>query len=297
MTRKHCTKCGETKPADKDHWYFTNGKPTSGPCKECRKRVALEQYRKDPEKGKARMKKWREQNPEKVREGCKRWRNENPELVRQINQKKYAENREAYIAYERERRQSGIAAEQARARFAADPEKYRERRRITRAKSRDRINQWMREYRKANPEQFRKYEADRYERDPHRKIAVTVSAALLAHIQKNGMRKSKLRRDMFGWTIKELAAHLERLFEDGMSWDNYGEWHIDHIIPKSAVSSEFLDDDLLRDIWALTNLAPLWAKDNLEKHARLDWVLPDTYKNPELRKIYAERNEILLIFG
>jgi len=297
MTTKLCTKCGETKPADKEHWYFTKGKPTSGPCKECRKRIALEQHHKDPETSKARMKNWREQNPEKARQGCKRWRDENPELVREINKKKYAENRESRIEYERERRRSGIPAAQAKARFAADPEKYREKRRKASPEAKARINAWMREYRRTNPEQFKRYEQERYERDPHRKVSAALSSAIVAHLQNKGRRKNALRREITGWSMDELAQHLESLFEEGMSWENYGEWHIDHIIPKSIVSGEYFDDITFRWLWSLSNLAPLWAKDNLEKHARTDWVLPDTYKNPRLRALYENRNEVLLVFG
>lgn len=301
MDTKLCTKCNETKPADKDHWYFTNGKPTSGPCKECRKRMALEQHYKDPETSKARMKRWREKNPEKSRDGCKRWREENPELVRDINQKKYLDNREERIAYERERRRSGIAREQERARVAADPEKYvrkRRERRVNMGRSeKDKANACMRQYRRDNPEQFKKYEVTRYEQDPHRRVSAALSSAVVGHLTKTGRRKSSLRRHIVGWTMEELVAHLGVLFEDGMSWENYGEWHIDHIIPKSAVKIDGESDPAFKWVWALHNLAPLWAKDNLEKHARTDWQLPEHYQNPKLRALYENRDEFLLIFG
>ena len=31
----------------------------------------------------------------------------------------------------------------------------------------------------------------------------------------------------------QLKEHIEKQFVDGMSWDNWGEWHIDHIKPVS----------------------------------------------------------------
>ena len=301
MTTKFCTKCGETKPADRVHWYFTKDKPTSGPCKQCRKRDALDRHHRDPETGKARMKKWRDENPEKAKECAKQWREANSDRAKEISRRNYLENREARIEYERERRRIGIAKEQARARVAADPEKYirkRRQQRLNMSRSdKDKANAWMRQYRRDNPEQFRKYESARYENDPHRRVSASLSSAVIGHLSNSGARKSSLRRHIVGWTLQELVAHLEVLFEEGMTWGNYGEWHIDHIIPKSAVNVQSQDDPAFRWLWALDNLAPLWAKDNLEKHARTDWTLPAHYKNPKLRELYENRDEILLLFG
>jgi hypothetical protein len=50
-----------------------------------------------------------------------------------------------------------------------------------------------------------------------------------------------------------------------MTWDNYGEWHIDHIIPLSSAKTE----SELIDLFNYKNTQPLWAKDNLSKGNRL----------------------------
>ena len=60
--------------------------------------------------------------------------------------------------------------------------------------------------------------------------------------------------------------HLERQFLRGMTWDNYGEWHIDHIVPVTAF--DLTNDEDLIACFALTNLRPLWAKDNRKKLAQ-----------------------------
>jgi len=70
------------------------------------------------------------------------------------------------------------------------------------------------------------------------------------------------------WTVAELRAHLERQFLRGMTWGNYGEWHVDHIIPISSFTITGPDDPELRRAWALTNLRPLWALDNISKGAK-----------------------------
>ena len=61
--------------------------------------------------------------------------------------------------------------------------------------------------------------------------------------------------DLLGYSALELKIHLESLFTEGMTWDNYGEWHIDH---KKPVSS-FESDTLPSIVNALSNLQPLWG--------------------------------------
>lgn len=59
--------------------------------------------------------------------------------------------------------------------------------------------------------------------------------------------------------------HLQAQFKLGMSWGNYGEWHIDHLIPISASDFTSYDDASFKKCWALSNLQPLWATENLSK--------------------------------
>jgi 5-methylcytosine-specific restriction endonuclease McrA len=66
-----------------------------------------------------------------------------------------------------------------------------------------------------------------------------------------------------GCSIDELKSHLESKFQDGMYWDNYGDWHIDHIVPLSSFNSN--DDSEMLVAWNYSNLQPLWARDNLRK--------------------------------
>ena len=80
--------------------------------------------------------------------------------------------------------------------------------------------------------------------------------------------KSKGAFKLLGYTADELRARLETQFLSGMNWDNYGlygdKWHVDHIKPVSAFN---LPDQLI-ECFALENLQPLWAIDNLTKHAK-----------------------------
>ena len=73
---------------------------------------------------------------------------------------------------------------------------------------------------------------------------------------------------LVGYTLSDLMQHLERQFTAGMTWENRGEWHVDHIRPLCSFEFQTPDCPQFREAWALTNLRPLWAKDNLTKSGR-----------------------------
>lgn len=95
----------------------------------------------------------------------------------------------------------------------------------------------------------------------------SISALIHSALHRNG-RSSKVE-NMLGYSIADLRFHLERQFTKKMSWDKFmnGEIHIDHIIPKAAF--DLSDPDQWCICWGLPNLRPLWAKDNLEKRAKV----------------------------
>jgi hypothetical protein len=91
------------------------------------------------------------------------------------------------------------------------------------------------------------------------------------------LKKGKNRRSTFvllGYTSDELKLNLEKRFKSGMSWDNYGEWHIDHIVPRAAFNITCAEDFDFKRCWALDNLQPLWKTDNFYKSNKLiiPWV-------------------------
>lgn len=70
-------------------------------------------------------------------------------------------------------------------------------------------------------------------------------------------------------TPEHLCAHLESLFQPGMTWENYGRrgWHIDHVLPCAAF--DLTKPEEQRKCFHWSNLQPLWASDNCRKQ---DWV-------------------------
>jgi len=84
--------------------------------------------------------------------------------------------------------------------------------------------------------------------------------------KRNGATKSAKTEDLLGCSIIEAKNHIEKLFTDGMSWENINEWHIDHKRP--CASFDLTDPEQQKECFHYTNLQPLWAKDNLSKGAR-----------------------------
>jgi hypothetical protein len=93
---------------------------------------------------------------------------------------------------------------------------------------------------------------------------------------RNGLKNNPDSHDSLmnvGYSIAELRNHLERQFTKGMSWErfNAGEIHIDHILPQA--SFDLSDQEEWKSCWALSNLRPLWKKDNCDKRAKITHLL------------------------
>ena len=96
------------------------------------------------------------------------------------------------------------------------------------------------------------------------KIRKIFSSNMTNVCKKGGFVKANRKtKDILGYTWQEFKMHFESKFTTGMTWDNYGKWHIDHIKPIDwFIKNKCFD---IEKVNALSNLQPLWAKDNLKK--------------------------------
>lgn len=141
-------------------------------------------------------------------------------------------------------------------------ERVKEMNRVTARKWLDANSDRLRESRR---EYYRNYMRNRRNNDKDYKVYSRMRDFVRRGVEAiNGVKRWRTK-DILGYTPAELREHIESLWGDGMSWDNYGEWHIDHIKSIKAHVDEGVTD--IRVINALSNLQPLWAFDNLSKGA------------------------------
>ncbi|NTJ22243.1 hypothetical protein [Rhizobium rhizogenes] len=240
---KDCTKCGEIKP----HFEYSPSKggllSRVGACKECRS-VQYAKYRaENPEKIKAAGLRWYLENKEHATKKRMEWRSANPE-------------RDA----ETLRRYRDANPNRAAEIYAADPSTYLKKKA---------------EWRKNNPEKFREItrkSREKSRQNPQYVLEAAIRNGVYRGI-KQGSKAGKRTFDLLGYTSSELKKHIEKLFSEDMSWDNYGrgdgKWHIDHKIPLSAHNYSDPNHIDFKKAWAMENLQPMWEAENLSKNAKL----------------------------
>lgn len=105
--------------------------------------------------------------------------------------------------------------------------------------------------------------------DPSFSLSCRIRILMYHSIRKT--KNSRKWEELVGYTCDDLRKHIERLFTDGMSWDKFmaGEIHIDHIRPVSSFNFTCPEDPDFKLCWALENLQPLWAVDNMKKSNKI----------------------------
>lgn len=147
------------------------------------------------------------------------------------------------------------------------------------------INQYKSNRLKTNHDAYKKRQASllKYNKSEHGKYVInnrekerrkTNIQEKLRRALRNRIRKA-LKENikahptelLLGCSIVDAKAHIESKFQEGMSWDNHGEWHIDHIIPLAYFDLSIHSNQL--KAFNYKNLQPLWAIDNLRKNKKL----------------------------
>ena len=135
--------------------------------------------------------------------------------------------------------------------------------------NKERRKQYMKEYREKNIEKIRKtkrdYERNRKARDPLYKLISNFRTAIYQVLKESNVEKNDHYFDILPYSQEELIQHLENQFTDDLTWDNYGEWHVDHILPISSFNIEEMGDEEFIKCWSLDNLRPLWGEENIRK--------------------------------
>lgn len=208
------------------------------------------------------MRQWRAKHPEKTKEASARYFSKNRDKVREQARARYLKNRDSIIAsvceYSKRNRQKINA--RIRQRHREDPEKRR-------AASREQYRKRSEHSRQVQRRQRAAYMRMKRNSDPAFLVADRLRRRINAALKSNGSRKLGTLVDVSGCTVRELVAHIEKQFLPGMTWENRWQWHIDHIVPCSAFDLTDLAQQQVA--FHYTNLRPVWASDNLRKHAKV----------------------------
>jgi len=140
-------------------------------------------------------------------------------------------------------------------------------------KNRDHLNNYHKEWREKNinkhRENKRNYEKNRKSNDPLYKLISNFRTAIYQVLKENNVKKNGHYFDILKYTPQQLIEHLEKQFSNGMTWDNYGLWHVDHKHPISLYNIKEIGDDEFLKCWSLDNLQPMWGSENIKKSNKL----------------------------
>lgn len=108
------------------------------------------------------------------------------------------------------------------------------------------------------------------------KLRKNISIAICNNLKSRGYKKQASCFNYLGYTLEQLKMHLESQFEPWMNWQNWGiisnqqkTWNIDHIYPQSKLPYDSFEHPNFKKCWALENLRPLCAFDNIRKKDKL----------------------------
>jgi len=241
--------------------YFT-GKPckhghvserlTYGGCIECKVQYRIDnkveianrnvQYQKD---NREKVTQYRIDNKDKIAKRKAKYRKDNKEEVAKCSAKYREDNKEKIAKYLKDNK-----------------DKIAERQAQWREDNKEEIAKYSAKYRIDNKDHKVKYNAQ-YNIDNPLPLFIRNSINRILNNWKGGREKAE---ELFGYTIDQLAQRIECQFKDGMSWENRSEWHIDHKKPVARFIKQGITEPKI--INALSNLQPLWAKDNVKKGSK-----------------------------
>ena len=216
--------------------------------KEKERQNKKEYYQKNKEKILKRMKSyhkiWYQKNKERRQQQIREWYQKNKERAQQYHKEWYQKNRKNLLQQSK---------------------KYYQ-------KNREKRLQQNKEWHRKNKERFLEYKGrwQKYKRkiDPRYRLDENMGSAIARSLKdKKAKQPWKV---LANYTLEELMRHLEKQFDNKMSWENYGiYWAVDHVKPKSLFNYTSPNDLEFKQCWSLKNLQPLEKIINIKKRNHL----------------------------
>ena len=243
---KTCRKCNETKPISEFHNNKATKDGKTSRCKICRTEAA---------------KKWNAENWDRYRKNTNCWVKNNRDKVL-IHSRRMEKKR---VDYHKTKHNNYFTTKQKE-----NPELY-----FLKCQADGCCNFY---YSKNGGSQAKYCSRSCLKKMQHKRYYSTIegklSTSMRVGIKKGLIHKKEGRTfEILGYTKHDLKNHLESQFTEGMSFENYGEWHIDHIRPIASFNYDSTEHPDFKKCWALNNLQPLWAKDNMSKGNKWDGVV------------------------
>lgn len=114
---------------------------------------------------------------------------------------------------------------------------------------------------------------DRYYNDPKVRMSALLRGRLYRLLKRNGAHKSASMITLLGCSLESFKIYIESLFSPGMTWENQGTWHLDHIIPCALF--DLTKPEHQKACFHFSNIQPLWELDNMRKGMKLLSVQPN----------------------
>lgn len=208
-------------------------------CKMCSKLVNKNYYNKNRNEIISKNKIKYDKNTEHFLNKNRKWQIENKEYISKTKREYYAENKEVI----KERSKS----------HNIDIENKKN---------------YNKKYREEHTEYFKKYRnnynSKRKKEDYLYKLTTNIRTLICMSFKKTKISKSKKCKSILGCDFKFFKSYIEEQFKEGMCWENYGQWHLDHKIPISWDTNEI---EILK-LNHYSNFQPLWKIENLSKGNR-----------------------------
>ncbi len=236
---KKCSKCQISKPLDNFNKNRAKRDGLSTECKLCKRQNDA---------------KYRENNANEISVSQKQYRVNNTEKLKERDHKYYIDNKDYVLEQTKKYKQN-------------NEEWYKEYNRQYKEDNKEIIAKHNKEYYETNKDAINKKLKNKYHTNLEYKIALNLRRRITKAINTNQKVGSAV--DDLGCSIEFFKNYIQEKFDVGMNWNNYGEWHLDHIMP--LASFDLIDRKQFLKACHYTNYQPLWAKDNLSKGAKLGW--------------------------
>jgi len=265
METKICSKCKIEKTINKFYKNKNLKDGLSSWCKECKGKAGKEYYKKNRDEILEYQKKYPKEHNEAITKKRKEYQKEYHKRHIEKRNKRAREiyrvniiQRKEYIAKNKDK-----IKHNRKKYYQKNINKFRCNSKIYYRNNAKKYKQ----YNKNRRDDLNKWQKEKYKNDPIFRLKKSMSTNIYHSLKEN--KNSQSWEKLVGYTCQDLKKHLESQFKEGMTWENYGKWQIDHRVPISLFNITSTKCKGFRACWKLENLQPLWAKENRNKSNKL----------------------------